>query len=209
MPHPNRESVCFLNDVLIIPVIFGLILYSNLFKGNFLSKEIFINRLFVIACITGILQFAWQINSSKYCYQYVNDIKTSLNNASKPFIIIHYNMQKNATDVFGYTLRYESNIDYFKKSIIIYDKPEIKSLNIPDYNYIFDSQRYTEYKDVYLDKNENNFYFKGQKVPIKTEYWDLTPIADEFTKLNLLEPIDGEKFVDILEKNNKILYIEK
>lgn len=202
IPNPTLETCLFLLSVFMLPIVFLIILICDYYKKTFSKK--FLNNLIKVACIIGIMQFVWQINSSVYCYKYTNLLKEAFQTSDKPFIMLHV---EKTSKIYNYA----AHSSYFIRSFILSEDHNIKSLFIPDINHrdVSPDKKF-EFRDTYFDEDKNALFLMGQYIDVKNQYWNLTEISNIFKELKITNPeikYSNEEFVDILSKNDKLFVL--
>jgi hypothetical protein len=164
--------------LLVFPVILLIMLsdYFNKDINNFNSA--FLPNLFVIACISGILNLSWQIHSCIEYRHYSNYLKFLVKNSQTFYTKIP------EEDYGKYDfLNYNTCYGLLYKSLIYSDSYKIKTLLIPpkqerinlDFCYA------TEENNRYIPKY-NGILIQGRFFPIKTRFWDLSLVKEEYLK---------------------------
>lgn len=143
----------------------------------------FYRNLFILACLTGIINLGWQINSAYSFGKYTDYLKTLIKNSTETIVYI----PKKDLEKYKY-LRYNTCFGVTHKSLLLSDDYIVNKVIFPaeyynDYSeFCFDSADYT-----YYNKKEDILYLQTTPIHIKTKYWDISPIAGEFEKRNLIK----------------------
>lgn len=162
----------------IFPVILVLILFDYF---NIQINESFFANLFVIACVFGCINLSWQIYSNIEHGKYINYLKNLMSKSEQVIVKIPENDYKENRFINSYNTCF----GLAQRSIALSysNKVILPSGYFNDYSeYCFADKSETNYNEQRDILRLQTTYYK-----VKTKYWDLTPIIEEFKKQGLLD----------------------
>lgn len=142
----------------------------------------FYRNLIIVSCIFCILNTAWQIHSCIEYKKFTQELKTIMSNSKE---VITEIPDKYYEKNYKYSYLFNNFHCYgtLHLSILLNDKYEVNRILFPNKKNI---------DDYCFMKKSNNYYInstyikvQGTLLPIKTKYWDLTPIAQAYKEKGL------------------------
>lgn len=182
IPDPSEEMNFFVFS-LFVPHMLFLLLFILDISGKTIS-DVKLDKILVVSLITGLVQFFWQINSSIHCMNYFNEMQKHLESTDSVFSTIHFTDTPQACS-------YDSPNCAIFRSLIVQNDKKIQKILLPD----------VEHRDYHINFLRNTYYNEEKdclfilehETPIKTKYWDLTTIAEEFKDKNIEDFIKKEE----------------
>ena len=138
----------------------------------------FYPNLVLITCIFGCLNLLWQINSANDFGKYKNYLEELLNKSEEVIIKIpEYDLQNNPN------LRYLTCFGLSQQSVFLQNKNRTGKIILPDENsIIYNESCATGIDKTYYDPQRDILRIQDGFTKVKTKYWDLTPVKEEFIK---------------------------
>lgn len=164
------------------PVIL-IILLIDYFKVDINKINPFLYRnLFILACITGIINLCWQINSAYSFGKYTDYLKNLIKSSAETIVYI----PKEDLDKYKY-MRYNTCFGVMHKALLLSETHLVDKVIFPgDYYNDYSEFCFDDINNTYYDKNRNMLYLQTTPIHIKTKYWDVSPIVNEFEKRELV-----------------------
>ncbi len=159
----------------IFPVIIS-ILALDYFKIKL--DNYFYSNLLITACVFGVLNLLWQINTCFEFAKYENYLKNLLNNSKQVVVKIP------DEDLTKYSfLKFNTCFGVIQRSIFLIDNYVKDKIIVPSKNYCdYSKYCFDDIEHTYYDKTNDILYIQTAPLKIKTKYWELTPIKEEFEK---------------------------
>ena len=187
---PNREMHFYsLTFWFLFPVIFTILFLD--FKNINVSEinKAFYSNLLIIACLIGFCNLAWQFYS---CYQhkhYLWHIKYLFNNSENVLVNIPREDYQNHK-----FMRFDTCFGKLQKSVFLSDEYVVKKLLYPlEYDGTYSEFCYEKIDGTYYDEENDVVALQRAPLKVKTKYWDLTPIVEEFKKQGMLNSIENQQ----------------
>ena len=163
---------------LLFPIILSVLIldYLNIDINNI--NQYFYSNLLVITCVFGILNLIWQINSSFY-FQKSNDYLKNLIKTSQESIIT---IPKEDIEKYNF-LRTNTCFGQIQRSIILNEDAKNTKIIFPaDYYNDYSKFCFADSESNFYDADNNIIYLQSSSFGLKSKYWDLTNVAEEFEK---------------------------
>lgn len=146
----------------------------------------FYKNLIIISCIFGILNTSWQMRS---CIEYgklIQELKTIMNN-SKEVITEIPETYYESNYKYSYLFNNFPCFGSLHISILLSDKYEVNRIIFPNPNKL-EEYCFVDKTDNYYEENSDYIDIQATLLPLKSKYWDLTPIAEAYKEKGLYFP---------------------
>ena len=160
---------------LLFPIIITILCFDYL-KIDINSK--FCSNLLIITSIWGILNLCWQINTSFYFQKSSEYFKNIISDSAQNIITIPKEDIENLK-----FLNTNNCFAQIQRSILFNSSTTDTKIIMPQEYYNDYSQFcFIDSDNTYFDEQNQILYLQTCKFKLKTKYWDLTKVSEEFKK---------------------------
>lgn len=172
---PTLEVLNFIFGLIIFYIILFALFFERYFDRTIFNDN-FLNNLLIISCIFGVLHACWQINSSRFSYDYAMNLKNKLQSNE---LKITFTDEDRNEDWF----LYDKSFGTFLRSLLLTEGKTVNNIIVPSKNTYDDGFL----EETYFDRENNCVVLQTVKFPVISKYYDMSkiiPVIEDCQKLN-------------------------